>query len=103
MKKTNEPISFCQILTQNCYFWENSGNKKLKKKNKQKAIIDRKIGRPHKNNSLNVEDEIDDDRSYTKLFENVTFLITCQCEGLAYEHKGLPLGNRNSFQVTIIF
>jgi len=82
-------------LTENCYFWtnSNSNSKRLKKK---PPPYDPKKGRPKPKPS-----DTNETQDLCKLFESVTFLLTCECEEKSYEHKGLPFGNEYAFQVKI--
>lgn len=88
-------MSFCRIYTENSFFWISKNYNYSKKLKKKPVPIQRdpRTGRP-----LIKPKVQEDDKDFGKLFENIYFQFTCECDS-KYEHKGLPLGNENSFQV----
>ena len=87
-------------MSQNSLFWSSVQHSKTLKKKvppKKEEKIDPRKRRPKPKEFINETDSKD----FRKLFENITFLITCECEEKSYEHKGLPYRNDNSFQVFI--
>lgn len=88
-------MDFCQILTTNSYVWTETKKSKLLKKKKEKP----KVFNPKNRKKL---DEAVVSNDLCKIFENITFSITCECEGKTYIHKGLPFGSENSFHVIIL-
>ena len=88
-------MSFCRIYTENSFFWVSNDSTNSKKLKKKPIPIPRdpRTGRPMIKPKVQV-----DDKDFGKLFHDIVFQFTCDCDS-KYEHKGLPLGNENSFQV----